>query len=132
MCQQTSDGGYILFGHTNSFDLASDIWLIKVASEDDGNIVIGINGGFRVSATITNTGTSTLTNVEWSIDLEGGILLAGKHTEDVIEELAGGESKTVSQKSLFGIGSVGITVSASDVTETASGFILGPLALGVG
>jgi outer membrane protein assembly factor BamB len=97
------------------------------------DIEIEIHGGFRVSATITNTGTSTLTDVEWSIDLTGGwIILQGQHTEDVIPELAPDESKTITQTSLFGIGPVTITVTVNDATETASGFILGPLALGVG
>jgi hypothetical protein len=91
-----------------------------------------VNGGFRTSSIITNTGIGTAYDVEWSIDLDGGFLLAGRHSEGVIEELAGGESKTVSQKSLFGIGSVAITVNADDVTESASGFVLGPLVLGVG
>ena len=92
---------------------------------------IEIRGGFRVSVVITNTGSETLTDVNWSIDLEGGLILAGEHTDGVISELAPGATKTIRQSTLYGIGRTTITVTAGDATKQATGFILGPLVLGV-
>ncbi|ENO12324.1 hypothetical protein MBGDC06_00020 [Thermoplasmatales archaeon SCGC AB-539-C06] len=131
--QQTNDGGYILAGSTGYLWGVEDydVWLVKLSSESDEDIIIEIHGGFRVSADITNTGSETLTDVNWSIDLDGGLILAGEHTEGVIDEFAPGATTTIRQTTLYGIGMTTITVTAGDATEQATGFILGPLVLGV-
>jgi len=92
---------------------------------------LGINGGFRVSAVIKNNGTASANNVNWSIDLDGGLILVGSHTEGVIGELAPGATTTIRQTTLYGIGKTTITVTVGDATEQATGFILGPLVLNV-
>ena len=100
--------------------------------ENQAEIVIdSIEGGFRSSAVIKNNGTATATDINWSIDLEGGLILAGEHTHGVIAELASGASKTIRQSTLYGIGRTTITVTAGDASKQATGFILGPLVLGV-
>jgi hypothetical protein len=93
--------------------------------------ITGIYGGFRVSADIINNGTATAYNVNWSIDLDGGLIFAGEHTEGVIPELAPGATVTIRQTTLYGIGNTVITVTAGDATKQATGFILGPLVLNV-
>ena len=95
------------------------------------NLEVRILGGFRVSADINNNGTATAYDVPWSIDLEGGLILAGEHTEGVIDELAPGATKTIRQMTLYGIGMTTITVTVGDTTKQATAFILGPLVLGV-
>lgn len=94
-------------------------------------VIDKINGGFRASAEIKNNGTGYVTDVDWYIDLEGGLILAGGYSNGTISELGAGESETVKLDSLFGIGNTVITVTAEDVTKQATGFILGPLVLGV-
>jgi hypothetical protein len=69
--------------------------------------------------------------LNWSIDLDGGLIFAGEHTEGVIPELAPGATVTIRQTTLYGIGNTVITVTAGDATKQATGFILGPLVLNV-
>ena len=101
-------------------------------SQDNADIQINvINGGFRVSVDIINNGTATASDIGWSIDLEGGLILAGGHSEGVIDELPPGETTTIRQMTLYGIGRTTITVTTGDASRQATGFILGPLVLGV-
>ena len=97
----------------------------------NSELIRNINGGFRVSADITNNANVTLSDVPWSIDLEGGLILAGSHTEGIISNLAPGATTTIRQATLYGIGMTTITVTVGDASEQATGFILGPLVLGV-
>ena len=93
-------------------------------------ITIGISGGFGVKATISNEGTEAAENLDWSVDLSGAVFI-GKHAEGTIDTLNPGDSVTVGPGLVFGIGPTTITVNAGGVTKTASGFVLGPLVLGV-
>jgi len=92
---------------------------------------VEINSGFRISADIINNGIATASDIYWSIDLKGGLILAGEHTEGVISELGPGAAKTIRQSTLYGIGRTTITITVGDATKQATGFILGPLVLGV-
>jgi len=65
----------------------------------------------------------------WSIDLEEGLILDKEHNEGVISELSPGA--TIRQSTLYGISRTTITVTVGDDTIQATGFILGPLVLGV-
>ena len=92
---------------------------------------VEISGGFRVSVQIANTGGETATNVDWSIGLDGDFILMGGLSDETISTHEAGESETVRLDSLFGIGNTVINVTAGDAIEQATGFILGPIVLGV-
>lgn len=89
-----------------------------------------ISGGFGVKATVTNIGTMDATDVGWTIDLEG-LVIIGKHKEGTIPTLAAGGEETIKSGFVLGLGTVDITVTADGAEETATGFMLGPLVLGV-
>lgn len=89
-----------------------------------------ISGGFGVKATVSNIGAAPAKNVKWSIDIDGFVII-GKHSEGTIDTLNPGESKTVGPTLVLGFGPVTITAKADGATKTASGFMLGPLVLGV-
>ena len=58
------DGGYILSELTYSYGTGeSNVWLIKVEPETDQIFNIAINGSFRISVVVTNTGYKTLIDV---------------------------------------------------------------------
>ncbi len=92
--------------------------------------VAGISGGMGVSAIVANTGSVDGTNIDWSIELSGLIFL-GKEATGTIDTLAAGGETSISSGLVFGIGPTTITVTAGGASKTASGFVLGPLVLGV-
>ena len=100
-----------------------DIYFASGASAPE--ITIGaITGGIGVSAEIKNVGTADATNVQWSIDLEGGLVIIGKHADGTISTLAAGDSVTVKIPFVLGLGGVTITAAADGATKSATGTVL--------
>jgi hypothetical protein len=93
-------------------------------------VEITIAGGLGVSATIKNTGTTDLTNIDWSIALDGKLIFVGKAKSGTITALAAGESATV-KDFVIGFGKTGIAVSAGTEEATASGTALLIFVIGV-
>ena len=142
--QQINDVNGSVVAGWHSSDLTTGgnvIWTDIRAGNDDiyfANVgvpapIIGIksiSGGLGVKATITNTGSVAAQNVPWSIDVSGGLVILGKHAEGTISSLGVGQSVVISDF-LLGIGKVTITVKAGEVSKQVSGFLFGPLLLGV-
>ncbi len=90
-----------------------------------GDVKGGILG---VNTVIRNIGGGGATDVEWSINVEGGILgLIDASTEGTIETLSiDGEEAVKTKGIIFGLGLVDITVTADTVSKIVQGFVLGP------
>ena len=69
-----------------------------------------------VSTTTTYTGTTGLTDVDWTITLDGGLIFVGKNKSGTLASLAAGESVIV-KDIVVGFGKTGVT-AAVGVTET--------------
>jgi len=88
-----------------------------------------ISGGvLQVSSEITNIGDADASDVEWSISIDGGILIAGKEAEGTITTLEPGDTEVVINKPVLGLGRVEIIVTASaddveEATKTVDGFV---------
>jgi hypothetical protein len=111
---------------------AKDIYYVKSDWSDPLTIRIvdipvleigDISGSlFKVSAVIKNNG-SDATGVDWSITLDGGLILMGEKTIGRIINIPAGESVTVISNAILGFGKTTITVSAekpevsSDIKE---------------
>ncbi|MBE3138006.1 MAG: hypothetical protein IMZ43_11540 [Thermoplasmata archaeon] len=93
-------------------------------------ITITIKGGLGASATITNTGAIALTNVDWIINLDGGIILLGKTKTDTIANLAPGESVTI-KDFVIGFGKTTITVGVGTVEQNTTGTVILFFVIGV-
>ena len=90
-----------------------------------GNITGGL---FKVSAVIKNTGGTDATWVNWSIILDGGIILSGGETSGRIMSIPAGGEKTVNSGFILGFGKTTITVTAeipeSSDTKEQEAFVL--------
>jgi hypothetical protein len=89
----------------------------------------GIAGGLKkISATITNIGASELTNITWEITVKGGLLgLINIQSTGIINTLAvGNETSVKTDKNIFGLGKIDITVTANEATLTGKGVVFGP------
>jgi hypothetical protein len=93
-------------------------------------VEIAIAGGFGVSVTIKNVGTEDLTNVDWTLSLDGSLIFVGKTKSGTIPSLAVGESITVKDL-VIGFGKTGISAAVGVTEQTASGTMLLILVLGV-
>jgi hypothetical protein len=118
----TEAGDHVIYFY--SVDLAGNIETEKsvpfIVEGPSPLIVISITGGFGVSVTITNNGTTNLTNVRWSITLDGKMIFIGTTKSDVIPSLAVSESVTV-KDFVFGFGKTGIAVTAGSAVSNATG-----------
>jgi thiol-disulfide isomerase/thioredoxin len=81
-----------------------------------------------ISAQLTNVGSLSISDIDWSIYVNGGFLgLIDSFTQGNIETLAAGEEILLkTNQTLFGLGPLTISVTVNIGTKTAQGFILGP------
>jgi hypothetical protein len=86
-------------------------------------IQITIKGGLGITATIKNNGTTALTNLSWSITLDGKLIFVGKSKTGTVATLAAGADTKV-KDFVFGFGKTTITVDAGGVEATATGTVL--------
>jgi hypothetical protein len=108
----------------------SDPGTLEVTITTESSVEITINGGMGVSATIKNNGTADLTDVNWSITLDGKLIFVGKAKSGTIDALAAGESITI-KDFVIGFGKTGIEVEVGGFGASASGTALLFLVLGV-
>ena len=107
----------------------SDIFFDTVTIPGPALSIESISGGFGVTATVSNTGSEDASNVDWTISFDGGVFV-GKEKTGTVTVPAGGEA-TVKTGFIFGFGKTTASVNVGGTTGTASGFVLGPLVLGV-
>lgn len=111
------------------FDVESTWSLsLPVNIESSGTEIEITNRLGKISSTIINTGTLDLADINWSIVVTGGILgRINIQSNGTIDLLEGGEEVSVqTNKIVFGLGKIDITVKADQYTKTAAGSVFGP------
>ena len=96
------------------------------------DLELEITGGVgTVSATLKNNGTSTESDINWNIQVEGGILgRIDVYTEGIVESLPAGEETVLqTDESIFGLGRITVSVNVNVGTKTKQGFVIGPFIL---
>jgi hypothetical protein len=107
----------------------NDLFFDTVGSSAILNIE-SVSGGFGLSATVSNVGNAPAEAVEWSIDIDG-LVIIGSHKEGTIDLLDPDDSVTINTGFILGLGKATITVAAGEVSTEVSATILGPFVLGV-
>jgi len=83
-----------------------------------------ISGGlFFVKVDIKNIGDEDLTDVPWSINLDGGLIILGGETTGTVD-IPTGETVTIRSSLILGFGKTEITVIAEIAEETVAGAVL--------
>jgi len=100
------------------------IYIVDVPILEIGDITGGL---FKINVVIKNIGSVDATGVDWSITLDGGVIM-GKETAGRIMCIPAGENVIVSSDLILGIGKTVITVTAdtheSSDTKEQDAFIL--------
>ena len=97
-----------------------------------GNITGGL---LKINAEILNKGDINVTSLNWSITVTGFVLL-GKTNSGTIPSIPIGGSEVVSDRPIFGLGNIIITVKVDvpggdSMTKTARGLLLFFVVLGI-
>jgi hypothetical protein len=96
-----------------------------------------ITGGLgKIKSSIKNIGTGEATDVEWSITLEGGLIILGKNTTGTETTIAAEDEAAIESSFIFGIGKPTITIYAEcaegkDAEKTATATVILFLILGI-
>jgi PKD repeat protein len=98
-----------------------------------GNITGGL---LKVRAEIHNKGTLNVTSVNWSIALDGGVVILGKLKTGTFASLSPDDSIIIADKPVVGFGRINITITvevlgSEPVSKTASGFLLLFIVVGI-
>ncbi len=131
------NGQYLISARSFDGESYSEIQIISITIE---NTVLDITDIKSVSslilATIENTGSNTAQNIQWSIQVQGGLFnMIDVEKSGSIASLAAGESSTITtDESISGIGfaDIAITVSGDNTyiqTETVTALVIGPFIL---
>jgi hypothetical protein len=101
--------------------------LMKPYGEQTLDIKITRTGRFGVTITVTNTGTTDVTNVDWNSRLIGGFLLMPSewYHQGTLSFLAPGQEIILQKVDVFfGIGIIDVQVTVGETTASMQGFLL--------
>jgi len=113
----TEKGTYFIRGKAKNALNAEGAWsepfniTIFAPKLDAGLITSGL---YKVNAVIKNIGGAEATNIDWSITLEGGIILLGGETTGTTPSIPDGGEVIVSSSLILGFGKTRVTVTMEE------------------
>ena len=97
---------------------------IKAPIIEIENATGGLTG---ITVAVKNSGTADATNVEWSINVKGGVLkLLNVTDNETVTIPIGNQVDLKTTSGIFGLGQIQITVMVGRITKVFNGFIFGP------
>lgn len=115
-------------------------WGIGAIVEGEGNAalsILNVQGPIGVKAEVKNTGVVPAKNIDWTIQVTGGILKkVNKAATGTFNEIAPDATGEISLGMFFGIGKIQIIITAAadnaeSISVTNTAFLLGPIVLGI-
>ena len=94
--------------------------------EQDNNITVSIQGGLGIKIEICNYGNTTLYLVNWSITIDGPLVILGRSISGSIYEISPGVCVTIGTMFIMGIGPINITIQIGDAIVSSNGYLIGP------
>jgi len=91
-------------------------------------IQITLSGGWGASAKITNNRASDLSDIQWSMRFDGGVLI-NPEEDGVISILPPGETVDIQTGLIFGFGFSDLIVTVGNMEKSYSVLVLGPFVL---
>ena len=82
---------------------------------------LSVRGGLGITVTIKNNGTTIANDVEWYLDVQGGLLGRITETMNGIIDVPAGQSKSFSTGLFFGFGPITITTKVAEEEQTTTG-----------
>jgi len=79
---------------------------------------VEISGGLGIDVTISNIGDGDAIDIDWTVNIEGGLFVNPRNSSDTIDSLSAGEYETV-HIDIFGIG-LGFLADTPIITATAN------------
>ena len=119
------DDGWIDFENDEDIPYPGTANFCIRALTQAADIQISLSGGFDVAATITNNADYDMSNLAWSIDLQGTVFFQ-QQSEGTITSLPAGGAITVDTGFILGLGPAQVTVTAADSQRTSDLLLLGP------
>ena len=113
---------YVLVGSSTTYSRGGyDVWLIKTSQPQ---LEIEIQGGIGITMLIKNVGNETISNLEFSMRINGFVFF-GKTMDGEISSLPPGMGIEVNAF-VMGFGNAIIEARAGEISKKADCFILGP------
>ncbi len=124
----------------NAESIWSNILYVEINSQSESNLDISIHriGFGRICADIINSGDENVSDINWNLSVQGGVLSRiNVLSEGYIEMMDSGSTETVCTQSgsiKRGLGRITVTVTVTmdgkePITETANGFVIGRLVI---
>lgn len=106
----------------------ASIYIDALPCIEIGEIAAGVGS---VTAEIKNTGAGAATNVNWSIAIQGNLILLGRFSSGSFDKVMPGFAPKAKTGFVFGVGAVDILVTVGELEKTATALLIGPFFLNV-
>ena len=117
-------GTYYIKGKAKDSNMVESSWSDPLTMTiSSSTIDLSIKGGLGISLNVQNTGYMNLTNISWTINLDGGFILHGRSAEGILSSLRAGEEHIIRLLPI-GFGRITINVQVQETGKNVTGMLI--------